>query len=298
MHSTMKTPVISRWAAEISDYNLEITFTSGQAFRWQLRDGWWEGVMANRSVRLQVRRNRLVAETLGPVSDWRWLEDYLQVGAPLTGIVSRFPTDAGMTAAVQACRGLRLLRQPPWECLASFILSSTKQIVQIRQIIQNLCERFGTPIAGLPGAPPQYGFPDPRTIAVSSEAALRECKMGFRARYLLGAARIVDQGAIDLPGLKNLDCEGARAELLRLPGVGPKIADCVLLFAYGFYDAFPIDVWVMKALRDLYFKGRPVKLRRLQKFASRYFGPFPGYAQQYLFHYIRTGQGSRLPPAR
>ena len=109
-------------------------------------------------------------------------------------------------------------------------------------------------------------------------------------------ALVEAQGAIDLAGLKNLRCEEARVELLRLPGVGPKIADCVLLFGYGFYDAFPIDVWVMKALRDLYFKGRPVNLRRLQKFASRYFGPFPGYAQQYLFHYIRTGP-KRSPQA-
>jgi N-glycosylase/DNA lyase len=182
------------------------------------------------------------------------------------------------------------LRQDPWECLASFILSSTKQIVQIRQIIAALCEQFGEPVGSPEGRAPQFAFPSARRIAGASEAELRACKMGFRAPYLLASARMVGAGEIDLSALARLGCNDARAELERLPGVGRKIADCVLLFAYGFQDAFPVDVWVMKALRQLYFPRRRVRLPRLHRFAASHFGPHAGYAQQYLFHYMRMKQ--------
>jgi N-glycosylase/DNA lyase len=112
--------------------------------------------------------------------------------------------------------------------------------------------------------------------------------MGFRAPYLLGAARRVAGGKVDLSALRQLPVEHARDELMQLPGVGRKIAHCVLLFAYGFQTAFPVDVWVIKALRELYFRGRRVKIRKLQEFGETHFGRNAGYAQQYLFHYMRT----------
>lgn len=193
-----------------------------------------------------------------------------------------------MRRAIAACRGLRLLRQEPWECLASFILSSTKQIVQIQQIIALLCERYGEPIAAPAGQSKAHAFPSPARLGAAREAELRGCKMGFRARYLLETARRVAAGECDLTRLGELPIEQARTELLRLPGVGRKIADCVLLFAYGFQPAFPVDVWIMKALQQLYFPGRRVKLPRLHRFAAEHFRTNAGYAQQYLFHYMRT----------
>jgi N-glycosylase/DNA lyase len=198
-----------------------------------------------------------------------------------------------MRAAINACGGLRLLRQDPWECLASFILSSTKQIVQIQQIIGLLCERYGTPIATPHGSAPAYAFPTPAQLAVATEAGLRGCKMGFRAPYLLATARMIKRGEINLARLPDLPLADARAELLKFPGVGRKIADCVLLFACGFQAAFPVDVWVMKALRQLYFARRQPRPQRLLKFTETYFGRHAGYAQQYLFHYMRT-QGRLL----
>jgi N-glycosylase/DNA lyase len=199
-----------------------------------------------------------------------------------------FPDDEPMRAAVTACRGLRLLRQDPWECLASFILSSTKQIVQIRQIVSLLCERFGEPITAAAGYSPTFGFPTPARIARATEAELRACKMGFRAPYLLETARLVTGEKIDLERLRQFPAATARDELTKLPGVGGKIADCVLLFAYGFQSAFPVDVWVMKALQKLYFPRRRAKAKRLRHFSETHFGPNAGYAQQYLFHYMRT----------
>jgi len=213
-----------------------------------------------------------------------------------------------------------VLRQDPWECLASFILSSTKQIVQIRQIISLLCERFGEPIITNPVAADvsrrtfpsvkvvsadsrprlrfhgpdlcrncsSHSFPTPQRIAAAAEAELRACKMGFRAPHLLAAARQIADGKFDLDRPRHLPLAEARAELMKLRGVGSKIADCVLLFAYGFDAAFPVDVWVKRALHQLYFPRRRVTAKRLRHFAATHFGPHAGCAQQYLFHYMRT----------
>jgi N-glycosylase/DNA lyase len=269
------------------DYDLAGTLTSGQAFRWRERDGGWEGVIHDRWVRLRQRDDGIAAQTAAPQKDWRWLSDYLQANLDLDAVLRTFPDDDPMRASIAACRGLRLLRQDPWECLASFILSSTKQIVQIQQIVGLLCERFGTPVATLSGTEPAQSFPSAERLAAASEAELRACKMGFRAPNLLATARRIAGGEIDLDALPTCGIDEARERLIQLTGVGPKIANCVLLFACGFPQAFPVDVWVMKALRQLYFPKRPPSPKRLRRFVATHFGPNAGYAQQYLFHYMR-----------
>ena len=271
----------------LRDYDLAATLTSGQAFRWQSHEQGWVGVIGTRWVRLHQGQGSLTAETAQPVDNWHWLAHYLQADVDWSGVVRTFPDDEPMRAAVAACRGLRLLRQDPWECLASFILSSTKQIVQIRQIVALLCERYGEPLPVAPACPPAFAFPCPARLARVTEAELRACKMGFRAPYLLATAGLVAGGQFDPARVQSLPLEVARAELMQLPGVGRKIADCVLLFAYGFQSAFPVDVWVLKALRQLYFPRRRVSPPRLHRFAATHFGPCAGYAQQYLFHYMR-----------
>jgi len=193
-----------------------------------------------------------------------------------------------MNAAVAACRGLRLLRQDPWECLASFILSATKQIVQIRQMTALLAERYGEPLPAFPDGLSQFSFPGPARVAALTEADLRACKTGFRAPSLLAAARAVAAGEMDLAAVAGMEYAAARERLMTLRGVGGKIADCVLLFAYGFDAAFPVDVWIERALQELYFPRRRASDRRLRRFAATHFGPHAGYAQQYLFHHIRT----------
>ena len=283
----------------VRDYDLAATLDSGQAFRWRLQDGVWEGVIGQRWVRLRQRPavaggfGPLEARLARPVSDWRWLETYLQTGVSVPGVLATFPDDAPMRAAVAACRGLRLLRQDPWECLASFLCSATKQIVQIRQIIALLCERFGEPVAVPRGRLPAFSFPSASRIAAVTEADLRACKLGFRAPHVLAAARRVESGQLSLDQLATLSTEVARHELLNLSGVGPKIADCVLLFAYGRQDAFPRDVWVNRALRELYFPRRRPTPAGLREFTRTHFGPFAGFAQQYLFHYIRVHMRSQ-----
>ena len=279
--------LICRTFFPVHDYDLDATLTSGQAFRWELIDRGWESVIGVRWVRLIPGPAGIAAETVGPTKDWDWLAHYLQVQVELPRVLDTFPADEQMHAAVAACRGLRLLRQDPWECLASFILSSTKQIVQIRQMVSLLCERYGDRVATARGRPPAFSFPSPERLAACSENELRACKMGFRAPYLRVSAQKIAGGEVNLNSLSALSVAEARDELLKLPGVGCKIADCVLLFAYGFQEAFPMDVWVMKALRQLYFRRRPIKAKRLHQFAATHFGPDAGYAQQYLFHYMR-----------
>jgi N-glycosylase/DNA lyase len=272
----------------VAHYDLPATLSSGQAFRWHADRDVWTGVIRNHFVRLRGDEFSISVETAAPVSDWGWLRHYLQLDLDLAQILHTFPDDEPMRAAVSACRGLRLLRQDPWECLASFILSSTKQIVQIQQIVALLCEKFGEPLTVLPGSAGGYAFPTAARLARASEAELRACKMGFRAPYLLATASRIGGGQFDLAKVGTLPVDIARAELMTLSGVGRKIADCVLLFAYGFPSAFPMDVWVMKALRQLYFPRRRVSIQRMHRFAATHFGPWAGYAQQYLFHYMRT----------
>jgi len=280
------------------DYDLAATLDSGQVFRWQRQYDSWIGVVGKNFARLTQTDGGIIAETSSGIEDLDWLREFLQIGTDLDAVLKTFPDDEPMRAAVAACPGLRLLRQDPWECLASFILSSTKQIVQIRQIVSLLCERFGKPVNRV-GTPrcgvrtshrdvPTFTFPSAERIAAASEAELRACKMGFRAPNLLAAAREIAEGRFDLERIRHLPHAEARAELTKLRGVGGKIADCVLLFAYGFDAAFPVDVWIERALQQLYFPRRRASGPRLRRFAATHFGPHAGYAQQYLFHYMRT----------
>lgn len=267
----------------VENYDLAATLTSGQAFRWRENNGAWQGIIAGRLISLRATPGRIQANSPAAI-DWSIVRDYLQLDVDIDAITATFPDDPPMHAAIQACRGLRLLRQEPWECLASFILSSTKQIVQIQQIVRALCDCYGEKVAGSP----ENAFPTAERLAACTEKNLRDCKMGFRAPYLLETARIVHSGQLNLESLRALPTPQAREALCELPGVGEKIANCVLLFAYGFQDAFPVDVWVQKAITQLYFPKRKPAKKRLKQFVETHFGPNAGYAQQYLFHYMRT----------
>ena len=271
----------------LRDYNLAATLNSGQAFRWREENGAWENIVAGRWVRLRVNDKTLHAQVAKPQKDWQWLTDYLQLEVNLKKILADFPKDdPHLAAAKKTCRGLRLLKQDPWETLAGFICSSNKQIVQIQQIIGELCDRYGEPAhAGW------KTFPTAVRLAATTEADLRDCRMGYRAKYLHASASMIASNEVDLTAIATLDYLDAQTELKRLPGIGPKVADCILLFAYGFPEAFPIDTWVLKALRQLYFPRRRPTPRQLHTFIREHFAPYHGYAQQYLFHHVRTHDG-------
>jgi N-glycosylase/DNA lyase len=161
-----------------------------------------------------------------------------------------------------------------------------KQVAHIAQMSHAIRRRFGT--RTVLGERELFTYPTAERLAAASEAELRECRLGFRAKTLLGTARMIAAGEVDLARVASLDDEAARAELCRLPGVGEKVANCALLFGFGRLGAFPIDVWIERVLRTIYFaRKRKVTARRLREFSATYFGAHGGYAQQYLFHHAR-----------
>lgn len=271
----------------VCDYDLAATLSSGQAFRWREVDGAWENVLAGRWVRLTSDGKTIAARVARPIRNWQWMRDYLQLDLDIQTIYDGFPAgDPHLAAARRTCLGLRLLQQDPWETLAGFICSSNKQIVQIQQIIADLCDRFGEPIHE-----GWQTFPTAERLASLTEADLRDCRMGYRAKYLHATATMIAAGEIDLPAIAALDYPAALVELQRLPGIGPKVADCILLFAYAHPQAFPLDTWIIKALRQLYFPRRNPTPKQLRAFIQKHFAPHHGYAQQYLFHHVRTQGG-------
>ena len=269
-------------------YNLGATLDSGQAFRWR-RDGeTWTGIVGDRWVRLQPSEADLRAQTAGDPGNWDWLKTYLQSDLDLEHVLASLPDHPYLAKALRHHRGLRILRQDPWECLATFILSSTKQITQIKVIVERLCTAYGEVVQTPHGEPEARAFPQPDVLAALQEKDLRALGMGFRAPYLLQAAERVDSGECLPAETREWPLNRARAHLMELPGVGRKIADCVLLFALGFQEAFPVDVWVMRTLQTHWFPEKKVSLKDLVEFSESRFGPWGGYAQQYLFHFART----------
>jgi len=277
------------------DFDLELTLTCGQVFHWVRHESGWLGTIGTIPVFVEQRG----ATLFGTPGNEQRIANYFALDHPLAAICATFPNDSGMSAAAEFCRGLRIIRQPVWECLATFITSSMKRVTHIAQISHDLRRRFGAPVDCCGEL--LHAYPTAERLAALDEKALRECRLGYRARYLLATAQIIARGEIDLRTLTTATDEAARQELCRLPGVGEKIANCVLLFGFGRLRAFPIDVWIERALRTLYFRGkRRVTPQRLRKFSCDYFGPFGGYAQQYLFHHARMlfPRGEQRPPKK
>src|SRR5437899_507474 len=270
------------------DFGLAMTLDSGQVFHWQKTDNGFVGTIGDEPVyaeesgellRVSQRRTELVRH-------------YFALDHPLAEICASFPNDAIMSAARHFCRGLRIIRQPKWECLATFIASTRKKVAHIRQISLALRNRFGDP--GKINKHVIYTFPSPERLAQSSEQKLHACALGYRAKSLLATARLVSSGEANLETWSALSDVDLRARLCWLPGVGVKVANCVMLFAYERLRSFPIDVWIERVLREKYFpRTKKITAQGLREFSESYFGEHGGYAQQYLFHHARTAYGGR-----
>ena len=265
------------------DFDLTMTLDSGQVFHWKKAGDGFVGAIGDIPVYIEQHADALM---FVGASD-ELVSDYFALDHPLGEICESFPNDPTMNAACEFCRGLRIIRQPQWECLATFICSSMKQVAHIRQISQRLRERFGN--ARSVDDHLVYAFPSAERIAASSDRELRKCALGYRARNLLGTARAVASGEANLESWSSLSDTDLCARLCELPGVGAKVANCVMLFAYERLRAFPIDVWIERVLREKYFpRVRRLNAARLRAFTVEYFGSHGGYAQQYLFHHART----------
>jgi N-glycosylase/DNA lyase len=268
----------------VKKINLRATLECGQVFHWTERSaGVWEGLIGSDFAVVREKGGRLevVSGDTGRCAEYFGLDDDLE------GIYEGFPRDETMLAALEFCRGLRIIRQPTWECLATFITSSMKQVVHIRQMSRALRERFGRAVPGSEWR----AYPAAESLAAASEDELRACGLGYRAKNLRATAQRVASGEADLEAWRDLDDTALRDALCTLPGVGRKVANCAMLFGYGRLAAFPVDTWISRIMRKNYWRGRtkPTPLALERRLAKR-FGPHAGYAQQYLFHHARMTQ--------
>jgi len=262
----------------IFDFDLAKTFECGQCFRWEAdQNGVYTGVAFGRAASL--RREGGSVFISGSIEDfeavWR---DYFDLGRDYELIRQRLCIDEFMLRATEYGAGIRILRQDSWEALCSFILSQCNNISRIKKIISALCREFGDSIEF--GGKALYTFPSAERLAALGEESLAPLRCGYRAAYVIGAARAVAEGALELGSLSARSQESAREALKKLRGVGDKVADCTMLFGLNMLDAFPLDVWMKRAVARHYDPG----------FDPSVFSPYAGLAQQYIFFYARNKQ--------
>ncbi len=248
-----------------NDFDIAQTLDCGQAFRWNAaEDGSFEGFFLNHYLK--------ISETDGGeflfhnVSEEEFLsvwKDYFDFDTDYGELKKRFSEDETLAEACRFASGIRILRQDPWETLCSFIISQNNNIPRIRGIIGRLCERYG-------------GFPSAEVLAGETVESLGFLRAGFRAKYIADASEKTASGRISLAAAASMPYEEAVKELMKIKGVGPKVADCVLLFGMHRMEAYPVDVWIKRVLSRFYPDGMPECTRG-----------FEGAAQQYLFHYVR-----------
>lgn len=273
-------------------FDLSLSLYCGQAFRWSrwAGHGWHYGVIHGNLVKLRQTSLGLEWEsTPAPAPQLRSsIKSYFRLNDNLPRIYESIGTDDRMRCAIGRYRGMSLLQQEPWECLVSYLCSINCSIPRIGALVELLSRRLGVPLP-MDGQV-RYTFPVPSALAEVGEAWLRqEIHLGFRARYIAEAAQAVASGRLDLENLRGLPYEVAKEELMKLNGVGEKVADCVSLFSLGKLEAFPVDRWVRRAVQEGYFPGRRITDREVRLWAQGRFGPYAGYAQQYLFHAQRQG---------
>lgn len=265
------------------NFNLAETLDSGQVFHWSPSEhGGFIGCIGDDPVRLEQRDQQLL---VWPTAMKAKVRHYFRLDEDHDAVLASFPKgDNALKASVAFCPGLRIIRQPHWECLATFITSSLKQVAHIRQISLELRRQFGR--KHQLDREVLYSYPVPAGFVKAGDAKLRKCGVGYRATGLLKTAERLESG-VQLTDAENLSDKEALNFLCEFHGVGEKIANCVLLFGYGRLEAFPIDVWIERVLRERYFDGKEIARRELEEFTQSHFGPCGGYAQQYLFHHAR-----------
>jgi len=278
-------------------FNLDATLCCGQVFRWAKKDGWWYGAAADKVFKIRQANAELEFANV----DAKFVAHYFGLEDDLRLIREQVGRDEHVKKAFQAFWGLRIVRQDPWECLVSYICATYKSIAAIKQMLLKLSKRFGKRMM-LDGCD-FYTFPAPEKLAKATANSLATCGLGYRAKYVLETSKRVYEENFDLESLRGMPYQQAKKALKRFPGVGSKVADCVLLFSLGRLDAFPVDVWVKRAVLNHYanqFQPEFIQkiscggsfsnaeYERLNAFGRSYFGEYAGYAQEYLYHYERT----------
>lgn len=258
---------------QVDCFSLGLTLDCGQSFRWiQTAENEWHGVAFSKPLTVRQSGNKI--EFVGASAEdveKIWIP-YFDLERDYSALCERFKADKHLEKAVSECYGIRVLRQEPWEAICSFIISSNNNIPRIKGIIDRLCRLLGEPLGG-----DDYAFPSAERIAEAGLDALAPIRAGFRAKYIIDAAQKVANGEIDFEKIYNASLEEGRDELIKIKGVGEKVAQCSLLYGFGKVDAFPVDVWVKRIMQEMYPDGLPECVNGAR-----------GIAQQYLFHWRRT----------
>lgn len=257
-----------------SDFDLSETFNCGQCFRWnQISENEFVGVAFEKVVKILKEKNKVILKGTSVSADFDSIwQNYFDLSTDYSAIkLSLSKLDSTLSLACKYAPGIRILRQEPWEALCSFIISQNNNIPRIKGIVERLCKTFGDEIE-----PQFFSFPSNARLAKLNRSDLAPLKCGFRDEYILDAAKKVSSGEVDFEKIKNLPINEARRELMKIKGVGPKVAECTLLYGFHRLEAFPVDVWMKRAL-STFFPEKDIS----------YFGKYAGIAQQYIFHYSR-----------
>ncbi|MBP7175252.1 MAG: N-glycosylase [Thermoclostridium sp.] len=268
---------------QMNDFDPFQTFLCGQCFRWaQDEDGLWTGNVFGRRLRLSWENGICTFYGINEQQFIDQFHDYFDMSTDYTSIKKELiQIDERLDKAVAFGSGMRLLRQDLWEVLLSFVISQNNGIPRIKQIVESLCMHFGKPLSAENGT---YDFPQPEALANATMDNLNLCRGGYRCRYISDISRILTQKPSFLAELKTLPSQQARELLLSLPGIGQKVADCVLLYSGTDRSAFPVDRWIKRVMEQIYFH-RETSEDTIRKFARDTFGDLGGIAQQYLFYY-------------
>lgn len=273
----------------VEHFDLGHTFLCGQCFRWnQNPDNSYSGVAHGRAVRMSYDKSRLtIYNTCYEDAVNIWI-NYLDLERDYSQIKSLYSDDMYLNKAMQFGHGIHILNQDIFECLISFIISTQNQIPRIKKIVHTLCIMYGKRLE-LDGLE-FFAFPTLDELKGIKEKDLEPLKAGYRAGYIVDAVEKISCGEVELGKIIELPYPEAKASLMKIRGVGPKVADCVLLFSAKKSCAFPIDVWVQRTMRSLYLDEKATN-KQIEEKAKELFGEYAGFAQQYLFYYARENGG-------
>ena len=266
-------------------FSLDQSLACGQVFRWdRTESGWWYGVVDGKAMKIRQDRMKLTFE--GVSKDF--VENYFSLDMSLVPVIESFDRDPFIHAAVGKCRGLRMIRQPKWECLLSYTIATNSNIPTIRRRITAIAEKFGREIRF--DGRTFFSFPEPGDISCEGEGELSCCKLGYRQPFVFRTACDIPDRETWEQAVRALPYEEGRKELMKRMGIGPKAADCIMLFAFQKYEAFPVDVWIRRIMQEHYpipaVAGRTLTKKEydaIRRFGREYFGKYCGYAQEYLF---------------
>lgn len=262
------------------NFNLRATLTSGQVFGFTEKENQFFGQLEGCALSIRQEDDILCVQTNSKTNLTPKIRNYFDLDRDLKPFYRILESEVLLQKTLEAFRGLRLIRQDPWEALACFILSSNNNVKRIQGIWRNLSLKLSKD---------KISFPKAADIARVHERILRELGLGYRAPYLLKSAQFVSTNPESLKVIQKSNYDEAKERLLAFPGIGEKVADCVLLYGFQKLEAFPVDVWILRVMKKIYFKNRSVSKERILRFAQTRWKEHAGYVQQYLFHSARLG---------